>query len=369
MQASISDEYIEKALKFTDLTTLPERMKDKKIISKELRGNNVGWILASFITMEKDSEGRATKVIFTTRVIDDEKKQEEKLIKKAQTDELTGLYNRRSYEDDIYEYNHSKEKKNLVYISMDADGLKVVNDSLGHIAGDELIIGASQCMLKSLEQYGKVYRTGGDEFAAIIFCSEDKLKEILVDFDETISNWKGELVDSLSISYGYSSKMENPNMSIIELGEIAEQRMYKAKDAYYKHLGFDRRGQKDAHKALCDLYTKILKINTTEDSYQIINMDMTEQTVEKGFENTISGWFSAFAGAGLVHSDDLAEFQKKANISYIDEYFTEKKTSLHILYRRKYEDGFKQVMMEIIPANDYSDTNHTFFLYVKNIDA
>lgn len=39
-----------------------------------------------------------------------------------------------------------------------------------------------------------------------------------------------------------------------------------------------------------------------------------------------------------------------------------------IQYRRKYEDGFKRVMMEIIPASDYATDNQSLFLYVKNID-
>lgn len=69
-----------------------------------------------------------------------------------------------------------------------------------------------------------------------------------------------------------------------------------------------------------------------------------------------------------MHPDDLEEYLEKTNISYLEEYFSKGKTSLHVFYRRKYEDEYKQVMMEVIPANDYSDENQSFFLYVKNID-
>ena len=44
------------------------------------------------------------------------------------------------------------------------------------------------------------------------------------------------------------------------------------------------------------------------------------------------------------------------------------KTSHSVFYRRKYGDRYKKVMMEMIPAGDYSDDNQTLFLYVKNID-
>lgn len=368
MKAVTVAEQLEEALAFSDLTTLPERLKNKKIISKEIHGKHVGWILQSFVSMEQDEEGRATKVICTTRVIDDEKKQEEKLIRKAQTDELTGLFNRRAYEEDLDAHGSLSTIDDFVYISMDVNGLKVVNDTKGHMAGDELIIGACECMKKSLRAYGKLYRIGGDEFVAILSVSDDKIKDVLDDFNKTIENWSGTLVDSLSISYGYISKKEKPEMTVRQLGSIAEQRMYEDKDAYYKKFGFDRRGQRDAHKALCDLYTKILKINITEDTYQIVNMDISEQIKEKGFSESISQWLITFGKTGQVHPDDLEEYLKRTDLQYMKEYFSENKTSLHVFYRRKTGDTYKQVMMEIIPANDYKADSQSLFLYVKNID-
>lgn len=368
MSELTADEYRERALEFTDLTTLADRMKNKKIISCQLIGKNTGWFLASFITMEKDDAGKPTKVIYTTRVIDEEKRHEEKLIKKSQTDELTGLLNRRAYEEDIYEHNDAPDADEFTYVSLDVNGLKIINDTKGHMAGDELIIGACQCMKKSLGSYGKLYRIGGDEFVAILFCNAQKVKAILEDFDEIIANWKGKLIDGLSISYGWISWDEGATLSVRQLGAIAEKRMYDSKAEHYKKMGVDRRGQQDAHKALCNLYTKILKINVTDDSYQIINMDTSEQTLDKGFSDKISEWLASFGTIGQVHPDDLDEYLSKTNLEYMKQYFAGNKTSLHIFYRRKYEDTYKQVMMEIIPANDYSDANQSLFLYVKDID-
>jgi len=208
MNAVIADEYMEAALEFTDLSTLADRMKDKVIVTKEFVGKNIGWFLASFISMERDEQGRPTKVIFTSRVIDEEKKQEEKLIRKTQTDELTGLLNRRAYEEDIYIHNDIPEEDEFIYVSLDVNGLKVINDTLGHMAGDELIIGACQCMKKVLGPHGKLYRIGGDEFVAILTKDTKNIKSVLTDFDKEINNWSGELIDSISISYGYVSKQE-----------------------------------------------------------------------------------------------------------------------------------------------------------------
>jgi len=364
-----SKDYLEQVLEFTDLSTVAERMKNKKLIFKEFVGNRLGWVSCSFITMEADEEGRPTKVIFSTRVIDKEKRKEEFLIRTSHTDEMTGVFNRRAYEKDIYEHNDIPEEKDFIYVSIDVNGLKVINDTKGHLAGDELIIGATQCMTETLGQHGKIYRIGGDEFVAILFVTPEEVSKILTDFDNSLLNWKGKLIETISVSYGWISKEEKPEASVRQLGAIAEKRMYEAKSAHYRKQGVDRRGQQDAHKALCELYTKILKVNLTEDSYQIVNMDESEKTEEKGFAQKISEWLSSFGKTGQVHPDDLEEYLRLTDINYIKNYFASNKTSLHIFYRRKCEDCFKQVMMEIIPASDYKDDNQSLFLYVKDIDG
>lgn len=368
MSRLVTDEYVDRALEYTDLTTIADRMQNKKFVSTQLKGRNIGWFLANFITMDTDDDGRPTKVIFTTQSIDETKKQEEQLIRKSHTDELTGLLNRRAYEEDVYEHDSIPDKDHFVLMSLDVNGLKTINDTLGHAAGDELIIGAGWCMKKCFGSYGKIYRTGGDEFIVVLFCDDEKLKEVLADFEDTMANWKGKMCDSLSISYGYISKEEEPRLSVRELGAVADKRMYEAKSAHYRKKGIDRRGHKDAHRALCELYTKILKINITDDTYQIINMDVSEQTEEKGFADKISLWLLLFGASGQVHPEDLQEYLNKTDTKFLKEYFDGNNTLIRFVYRRKYGDDYKHVMMEIIPANDYSQTNQSLYLYVKCID-
>lgn len=91
----------------------------------------------------------------------------------------------------------------FVYAALDVNGLKGINDTLGHNAGDELIQGAAECKKQCFGSYGRVYRIGGDEFVSIIFVDESELKKIREDFDEVISHWSGMMVDELSISCGY----------------------------------------------------------------------------------------------------------------------------------------------------------------------
>ena len=362
------DEHLESVLEFTDLSTLAERMRDKRTIAKQFIGKQTGWVQAMFIAIATDPYGKPTKVIFTTRIIEEEKKNEEILVKKTILDELTGLYNRRAYEEDILGYSNSTVSDDFVYASIDVNGLKIVNDEIGHAAGDELIKGAAECLQKVIGSYGKVYRTGGDEFVAIFFANKTQLESIKEDLENITEKWTGELISTLAVSVGYATKKEFKEKSILDMAKIADKRMYQVKAAYYAKKGVDRKGQAAANVALCNLYTKILKINITDDSYSIVNMDVSEQTSEKGFADTISGWLLGFGKSGQVHEADLEEYLKKTDLEYLRTYFNEGKTSISIQYRRKYTDGFKQVAMDMIPADDYSDDNQTLFLYVKNID-
>lgn len=367
MHATMADEELQNGLDFTEMTTLAKRMKGQKFIYRDLHGKNVGWIRIMFIATKADEEGVPTEVIVTTQVVDAEKRKEEQLIKDANVDELTGCLNRRSYEDDIAYYPDVPTEENFVYVAMDVNGLKVVNDSLGHEAGDELICGAATCMKRCLGNYGRVYRTGGDEFVAMIFADERQLENIKKDFEETMLRWNGKLVDSLTVSCGYVTKREFQTETVAELATIADKRMYAAKEAFYKKRGVDRRGQLAAHTALCASYDKMLKVNLTEDSYGIVSMIEGEQAPEKGFSQKISVWLQDFGTSGQVHAMDLDDYLEATDIDNLRSYFAKGNNNMLISYRRRYGNDYRKVMMELIKADDYSDDNQTVFLYVKAI--
>ncbi len=366
MEYSVTEEFAEVVHDFVTFSTLSERMKKFNSISLDFIGKFHGWTRATFIAIERADDGALNKVMFTTQIIDNEKKKEQEMYANSTIDQLTGSFNRRAYEMDVS--NLTVNDSNLVYISADVNGLKVINDTLGHQAGDELLQVATNCMKQCFGPYGKVYRIGGDEFTIIIYATEDELKRILEDFEDVTANCHGKYIDGVSVSYGCVPRKEFPNMTIQDMAKIADDRMYQYKTEFYKKKGVDRRGQNEAHKVLCSLYTKILKINITDDSFTIINMDTSEQIKEMGYSDKISEWLSGFAKSGNVHPDDLSEYEKNTSIDFIKNYFEQNKTSLIIQYRRKYGDEFKYVIMEMIPAGDYSADNQSLFLYVKNID-
>jgi diguanylate cyclase (GGDEF)-like protein len=84
-------------------------------------------------------------------------------------DNLSGLGNRRSFENTLKELAETvPPEENALLVMMDVNGLKIVNDSFGHPAGDELIIAAANCIQSIYGQYGTCYRVGGDEFTALL---------------------------------------------------------------------------------------------------------------------------------------------------------------------------------------------------------
>lgn len=234
----VVDEHQASAQKFMDLDSLGDRLIKKKIVSGEFMVKDLGWFRLSFISIDVDEDGRPLKVIFTTRNIDEDKKREQKLIRRSYTDELTKCYNRSAYIDDVRELPGDSV---YVYVSMDVNGLKPVNDTLGHAAGDELLQGAAECMEQCFGNYGKVYRMGGDEFAAIIFVNTRRLKRVQQEFDDVVRGWSGQLVKSVSISCGYVSSDEKDWESFDEMVKAADERMYENKAAYYRQKGVDRR--------------------------------------------------------------------------------------------------------------------------------
>ena len=354
MKETAIEAYREQADLFADLHTVAERMKGKKIISGEFVGRELGWFRASFIMIEADLEKRPRKMIFTIQSIDSEKRKEEKLIHISNTDTLTGCYNRRAYERDLADLSPTSD---FIYLSMDVNGLKIVNDSLGHGAGDELLQSAASCMKKCFDSCGKVYRTGGDEFIAILFTDQEHFHKLMEEFEEAVNGWNGQQVERLAISCGFVSSREEKWTSMEEIIRTSDMRMYEEKAMYYRKNGVDRRGQSAAYIALCKLYPRILKADLTEDSCRIL---IREE--EKGQKKCLSAWLENFKDQEEIHPDDLAEFQKKTDLTYLKSQLDSHEKAVSVSYRKKNDERSD---LEIVPAEDYSEKKRMVFLYIK----
>ncbi len=368
MKAVCRREFLDVMLEFTDFSTLPERMQNRHMISEEFNGIIAGWAKASFVDYERDNSGKLTKVLFVTQIIEDEKVKEQKLLNYSITDELTGLWNRRAYENDLRELEESSDARNYVFAALDVNSLKSTNDEIGHSAGDELIKGAAECITLALGAYGKVYRTGGDEFAAILKIADHEIEGLRDLLDIATQKWHGLLVEHLSLAVGFATVAECDG----DIGLVvrkADQRMYENKELFYRTKGVDRRKNRGAFEIICDSYIKILRVNLTDDSFDIIKTNSTELSEHKGYHTeSISQWLYSFAISGQVHPEDMDHYIQRTSLDFLRNFFAEENRSYALHYRRAIGDDFRHVLMEMIPTKSFTKDNLEVFLYVKDIN-
>ena len=112
---------------------------------------------------------------------------------------------------------------------LDIDMLKKTNDTLGHVAGDEMIIAVSNCIKDAFGDVAECFRMGGDEFLVATTAEEEVVQERLALFNRLVSKWSGRYVNSLTVSYGIAAASEHPDMDFEELLKTADSTMYDRK--------------------------------------------------------------------------------------------------------------------------------------------
>ena len=239
LKNQVMPDQVDEFMSFTNIKTVRARLSQKKIISADFIDVVSGWFRAQYITVDSTLDGIPNVVIYTTRNVDEEKRREENLIRISLTDEMTRLFNRRCYDEDLRELRNRGLDEDFVLFSVDVNGLKTVNDTKGHAAGDELIKGAADCLALSVSNKGKVYRTGGDEFMAVV--RTDNPEGLRTAIKEKAKEWHGIYCDEITMSIGYAVYKEQPKATVDDLEHIADAKMYEDKERFYKERGIDRR--------------------------------------------------------------------------------------------------------------------------------
>lgn len=170
------------------------------------------------------------------------RKKRRDLDRMAHIDNTTGIKNRRSFDEAVAQIGTDPVSGDFVFLSADLNELKQVNDTMGHEAGDELIIAAANCLNSIMEPYGNVFRVGGDEFAAIGHIRGEERQAVFDRIREDCEKWTGSCGQKLSISVGFVAAEELSDPTLKNLRVEAERRMYEAKTRYYRETGHDRRG-------------------------------------------------------------------------------------------------------------------------------
>ena len=171
---------------------IPRYQSEKRYIHKA--GKEV-WTLLS-VSRVRDAETNELRFIFQLQDITERKRAEAQLVHDAFHDTLTGLPNRALFVDHLkLAVARNKRHRYPVFsvLFLDLDRFKVVNDSLGHLVGDQLLIEVARRMQKSLRPGDTIARFGGDEFTLLledlkteseaIKIAERILRELALPFD------------------------------------------------------------------------------------------------------------------------------------------------------------------------------------------
>ncbi len=146
-------------------------------------------------------------------------------------DQMTGLYNRTYFEEEMRRFSNARDYP-ITMIAADLNGLKLINDSLGHDFGDRLLQAAASVLQDSLRGPDVLARVGGDEFCAILLNTDERVARRVI--NRIRSNVKKFCDDHpdlhLSLSLGSATALDD-STSFSELFKRADDAMYNDKYA------------------------------------------------------------------------------------------------------------------------------------------
>lgn len=140
---------------------------------------------------------------------------------------LTGLYNRRFYEEELRRMNTPRNYPISIIIG-DVNGLKIINDAFGHLKGDELLKKAAASIQKACRIDDIVARWGGDEFIILLPKTTPQTAEEIVKRIEDICESESVNSIAVSIAFGFDTKVSKKD-DIMAVIKNAEDSMYKNK--------------------------------------------------------------------------------------------------------------------------------------------
>ncbi|MBR6186567.1 MAG: diguanylate cyclase [Clostridia bacterium] len=148
----------------------------------------------------------------------------------SRKDPLTGLLNRQAFYDDCKRLDRSVK----AVASLDMNGLKRLNDSRGHSAGDVALIAIGRCISEAADRDTLAYRIGGDEFVVLFFHhDEQRIVRTEERIRESVSR------SGYSISIGYA--LRDSGSTLEDAIRVSDGRMFEDKSNYYRQNEHNRR--------------------------------------------------------------------------------------------------------------------------------
>jgi diguanylate cyclase (GGDEF)-like protein/PAS domain S-box-containing protein len=235
-------------INLTELVAPADRKRARELIAKSADGEATPPFEVELVTKQGRSvpvevsmraivlDERPLGVQGIARDVTERRRFEQQLVRLASHDPLTGLFNRRRFEDEL-QLQMSRARRTATtgtLLFIDLDHFKDVNDSLGHTAGDELLAEVSRLLSDQLQKTGIIARLGGDEFTAILPQTDHEearriSEEILTRLRNAPFKVAGQAF-SVTASIGIASISTHGAFTADELLSQADAAMYQAKE-------------------------------------------------------------------------------------------------------------------------------------------
>jgi diguanylate cyclase (GGDEF)-like protein/PAS domain S-box-containing protein len=179
----------------------------------------------------RDTQGKIHGVVLVFRDVTIERMRQKEKEYVMSHDQLTGLYNRNYFTKKLEEYDINADYP-ISIIMADVNGLKLTNDTFGHLVGDELLIKTARVLKSICGDYSIVARLGGDEFAFLMQKTTNESAHLIINqIKNAIGKEKINYIP-MSIGLGCETKNDsNDNLNIV---------LKKAEDKMYADKLFDR---------------------------------------------------------------------------------------------------------------------------------
>lgn len=168
---------------------------------------------------------------------------------KVDTDLLTGIYNKMTYQEKCGELLTQETEKNHSLWIIDIDNFKNVNDTMGHAVGDQVIVGVAHILKNNFTENGFAGRIGGDEFSVIITLP-DKIRPCTESYEKYILGYYEKVkkdVEAFGKTIGYNVTLSVgtscENISSEELFKLADKAVYHSKNSGKDQLTFQHKMQ------------------------------------------------------------------------------------------------------------------------------
>lgn len=224
--------YPEDASSFSRI--LPHSSSKKGVMTRNIRFCNSDGVYVWFSVLTSifaDDRGRVVRILGKMMNIDEDMREKEALELRAQTDSMTGLYNKMATEELVTHALRKYEASVCALLIVDMDNLKRINDTLGHAQGDRAIVRFADALHRTFRSSDIVGRIGGDEFMVFLINVQSSQQLTLI-LDAIVKKWDSLFTgenDEYPVHGSIGAALTKGGENFKELYRMADTALYRAK--------------------------------------------------------------------------------------------------------------------------------------------